>query len=126
MLITVKRDPIYELIPKEDHCEFLAVKVSCKRNSLIVASLYRPTNNDSDYAIRLASAMENLATKHPKDVVWIRGDVLTYLTLNDQRTSVGTVTGKILMKHCCRPLKTAVWTKWWISPQEKIISWMSS
>ncbi|MEW8547322.1 MAG: reverse transcriptase domain-containing protein, partial [Candidatus Thiodiazotropha sp.] len=74
VLVAVKRDLIYELVIKDDTCEFLAVKVSCKHNSVIVAALYRPTNNDSEYAIRLASAIESLVRKHPKDVIWIGGD----------------------------------------------------
>ena len=49
-MIAVKRTLIYELITVGKECEFLAVKITCKFNSLIVASLYRPTDNDSNYA----------------------------------------------------------------------------
>ena len=50
-MIAVKRTLIYELTTFGKECEFIAVKITCKYNSLIVASLYRPTDNDSAYAI---------------------------------------------------------------------------
>ena len=40
-----------------------------------MVSLYRPTDNDSDYAIKLASAIESLVKDDPNDVVWIGGDI---------------------------------------------------
>ena len=51
------------------------MKITCKYNSLIVASLYRPTANDSDYAMKLANAIESIVKDHPKGVVWIGGDI---------------------------------------------------
>ena len=44
------------------------MKITCKYNSL-------PTDNDNDYAIKLASAIESIVKYHPKDVVWIGGDI---------------------------------------------------
>lgn len=38
-LIAIKRNLIYELVTRESNCEFIAVKVSCAHNSLIVAAL---------------------------------------------------------------------------------------
>ena len=75
VMIAVKRTLIYELITVGKECEFLAVKITCKFNSKIVASLYRPTDNDSNYALKLANAIESLVKDHPKDVVWIGGDI---------------------------------------------------
>ena len=74
-MIAVKRTLIYELITIDKECELLAVKTTCKFNSLIVASLYRPTDNDSDYALKLVNAIESLVKEHPKDVIWIGGDI---------------------------------------------------
>ena len=51
VLIDVTRTLIYELTNVGKECEFIAEKITCKYNSPIVASLYRPTANDSDYAI---------------------------------------------------------------------------
>ena len=51
VMIAVKCTLIYELTTFGKECEFIAVKITCKYNSLIVASLNRPTDNDSDYAI---------------------------------------------------------------------------
>ena len=74
VLIAVRRNLIYELVPTDDTCELIAVKITCQHNSVIAASIYRPTNNDTEYAAHLATAMENLAKKHTKDVIWIGGD----------------------------------------------------
>ena len=65
---------MYEHVPTTDSCELVAVKVTCKHNSVIVASLYRPTNNDSDYTFQLINAKESLVKRHPNDVIWIGGD----------------------------------------------------
>ena len=65
-LIAVKRTLIYEQTTVGKECEFIAVKITCKYNSLIVASLYRPTDNDSDYAMKLANAIESIAKIIPK------------------------------------------------------------
>ena len=71
VLIAVRRNLIYELVPTDGTCELIAVKITCQHNSVVAASIYRPTNNDTEYAAHLATAMENLAKKHSKDVIWI-------------------------------------------------------
>ena len=71
----MKRSLIYELTTDGKECEFIAVKIKCKCNSLIVASLYRPTDKASDYAIKLANAIESIVKDGPKDVVWIGGAI---------------------------------------------------
>ena len=73
-MIAVKRHLVFEQVLTSNSCEFVAVKITCKNNSVMVTSLYRPTNNDCGYSVHLASAVENLAKDHPKDVIWIRGD----------------------------------------------------
>ena len=73
-MIAVRRNLIYKLVPTYDTCELIAVKITSQHNSVIAASIYRPTNNDTEYAAHLATAMENLAKKHTKDVIWIGGD----------------------------------------------------
>ena len=56
---------------------------------VIVASMYRPTNNDTEYAAHLTSAIENLVKNHPKDVIWIGGDI----NLPDIDWSSNTISG---------------------------------
>ena len=73
VMIGVKRQLVYEHVPTSDSCEPVAVKVSCKHNSVIIASLYRPTNNDSDYAVQLINALESLVKCHPNEIIWIGG-----------------------------------------------------
>ena len=73
-MIGVKRQLVYEHVPTSNSCELVAVKVTCKHNSVIVASLYRPTNNDSDYTVQLIDAIESLVKRHPNEVIWIGGD----------------------------------------------------
>lgn len=51
--------------------------------------MYRPTNNDTEYAAHLALALENLVKKYPKDVVWIGGDT----NLPDIDWSTDTISG---------------------------------
>ena len=69
ILIAIKRNLVYEVIPTDKTCELVAVKITCKHNSVIVASMCRPTNNDTEYAAHLTSAIENLVKNHPKDVI---------------------------------------------------------
>ena len=71
----------------------MAVKITCKNNSVIVSSLYRPTNNDCDYSVHLASAVENLVKNHPKGVIWIIGDA----NLPDIDLSSNTICGSNYM-----------------------------
>ena len=84
---------MFEQVPTNDNCEFVAVKITCKNNSVIFASLYRPTKNDCEYSVHLASAVENLAKGHPKDVIWIGGDA----NLPDIDWSTNTICGSNYM-----------------------------
>ena len=89
VLIAVGRNLIYELVPTDDTCQLIAVKITCQHNSVIAAPIYRPTNNDTEYAAHLATAKENLEKKHTKDVIWIGGDS----NLPDIDWSTNSITG---------------------------------
>ena len=67
----------------------MAVKVTCKHTSVIVASLYRTTNNDLDHTVNLTTAIESLVKRYPKEVIWIGGDA----NLPDINWSLNTVSG---------------------------------
>ena len=67
----------------------MAVKVTCKHNSVIVASLYRHTDNDLDYTINLINAIESLVKCHPNKVIWNGWDA----NLPDTNWSLNTVSG---------------------------------
>ena len=94
VLIAVKRTLIYELTTIGKECEFIAMKTTCKYNSLIVASLNRPTDDDSDYAIKLATDIERIVKCHPKDVVWIGGNI----NLPDINWSFNSISGNSYRK----------------------------
>ena len=89
VLIAIKRNIIYELVPTYDTCELIAVKDTCKHNSVSAVSMYRPTNNDIEYATQLATAMEKLLKKHTKDVIWIGGNS----NVPDMDWSTNTISG---------------------------------
>ena len=104
VLIAVKRFLIYELTTIGKECEFIAVKITCKYNSLIMASHYRPTDTDSDYAIKLATAIESIVKYHPKDVVWIGGDI----NLPDINWSSNSISGNSYRKDINKTILEAL------------------
>ena len=73
----------------------MAVKVTCKHTSVIVASLYRTTNNDLDHTVNLTTAIESLVKRYPKEVIWIGGDA----SLPDINWSLNTVSGNNYKKE---------------------------
>ena len=83
-------------------------KITCQHNSVIAASIYRPTNNDTEYAAHLATAMENLAKKDTKDVIWISGD-----------SNLPVITSEKSTRLYSKQQTIVVLTKWWTSQQEK-------
>ena len=73
----------------------MVVKVTCKHTSVIVASLYRTTNNDLDHTVNLTTAIETLVKSYPKEVIWIGGDA----NLPDINWSLNTVSGNNYKKE---------------------------
>ena len=62
-------------IPIHSDCEILATKIeTVKGNPLIIVSVYRPTNNDLQYAERICKALYDIATKYPSATLWVCGD----------------------------------------------------
>ena len=59
--------------------EIVAAKIINDKQSIVLASLYRPTNNDLEYMESLNSAIGQLCKNNPGAVVWIAGDI----NLND-------------------------------------------
>ena len=89
VMIGVKRQLLYEHVPTSDSCELVAVKVTCKHNLVIVASLYRPKHNYADYTVQLINAIDSLVKRHPTEVIWIGGDA----NLSDINWSSNAVSG---------------------------------
>lgn len=56
--------------------EFVAAAFSCKnlKKTLIIGSLYRPTNNNSEYTDDLCKAISNLYSSFKDHIIWIGGD----------------------------------------------------
>ena len=109
-MIAVRRNLIYELVPTDDTCELIAVTITCQHKSVIAASIYRPTNNDTEYAAHLATAMENLAKKHTKDVIGIGGDN----NLPDIDWSTNSITGCNYKREIKQTIVALI--KWWTFP----------
>ena len=92
VMIGVKRQLLYEHVPTSDSCELVAVKVTCKHNSVIVASLYRPTNNDSDYTAQLINAIECLVKRHPNEASGLEVTRIFLTSIGPQMQSQETTT----------------------------------
>ena len=95
VMIGVKRQLVYEHVPTSENSELVAVKVTCKHTSVIVASLYRTTNNDLNHTVNLTNAIESLVKRYPKEVIWIGGDA----NLPDINWSLNTVSGNNYKKE---------------------------
>ena len=125
VLIGVKRQLVYEHVPISDSCELVAMKVNCKHNAFIVASLYRPTNNDSDYTVQLINAIESLVRRHPNEVIWIGVDV----NLPDINWSSNAVSGSNFKKEINESFLQAV-ENWGLDQivdfQQETTYWISS
>ena len=67
VLIGVKRQLVYEHVPTSENSELVAVEVTCKHNSVIVASFYRTTNYDFDHTVNLTTTIENLVKRYPNE-----------------------------------------------------------
>ena len=89
VLIAIKRNLVYEVVPTDNTCELVAVKIACQHYSVIVATMYRPTYNDTEYAAHLTSTIKKLVKNHPNDVIWIGGDT----NLPDIDWSSNTISG---------------------------------
>ena len=55
--------------------DLVAAKIVNGNQDIIVASLYRPTNNDTTYMEDLCSSLLNLSLKHPNAAFWFSGDI---------------------------------------------------
>ena len=62
---------MYEHVPTSENSEIVAVKVTWKHNSVIVASFYRTTNDDLDHTVNLTTPIESLVKHYPNEVIWI-------------------------------------------------------
>ena len=94
-MVGVKRQLVYEHVPTSENSELVAVKVTCKHNSVIVASFYRTTNNDLDHNVNLTTAMESLVKRYPNEVIWTGGDA----NLLDINWPLNTVSGNNYKKE---------------------------
>ena len=81
--------------------EFVAASFPCTslKKTLIVGSLYRPTNNKTDYTEEMCQAITDLSTGHSQSTLWIGGDA----SLPDIDWSNSSITGN----NYCIPINTA-------------------
>ena len=55
--------------------DFVAAKIINGKQTIIVASFYRPTNNDQAYMDELCHVITNLCQRNPGAAIWIAGDI---------------------------------------------------
>ena len=55
--------------------ELVAAKIINNKQTIVVASFYRPTNNNVDYIVDLSSSTRHLCQDNPGAAVWFAGDI---------------------------------------------------
>ena len=74
-MLAIKAEIVSEPVDIDTPCEFIARKINRNtHDSLIVATIYRPTNNDVDYAKALYNTIKSLYLNYPKSTIWVAGD----------------------------------------------------
>ncbi|XP_072024987.1 uncharacterized protein [Amphiura filiformis] len=68
-------DSLNYQIDIESEVDFVAAKIVNGNHSIVVASLYRPTNNDLQYMEELTSIISHLCISNPGCPIWISGDI---------------------------------------------------
>ena len=72
---TRARDFAWQELPLQTSCEAVACKtVLNNHQSLIIISIYRPPNSDSQYFESICSLVHDIMLENPKSIVWISGD----------------------------------------------------
>lgn len=75
MDMVIKSNRVCHPVDIDTDCEIIARKIVCSDNkSLIVASTYRPPNNNSDYASELCRCISDICRDHPNSTIWVGGD----------------------------------------------------
>jgi exonuclease III len=75
VMLAIKAEIVSEPVDSDIPCEFIARKINRNtHDSLIVATIYRPRNNDVDYAKALYNTIKSLCLRYLKSTIWIAGD----------------------------------------------------
>jgi hypothetical protein len=83
-MLAIKAEIVSEPVDIDTPCWFIARTINRNtRDSLIVATIYRPTNNDVDYAKALYNTIKSLCLKYPKSTMQM---ILIYQTLIGSQT----------------------------------------
>ena len=75
VLTAVRKTLISQHVSTDSETELIAVQILCKHNTLTILNAYRPTDNNKDYAKSLSSLVSNSVNSHPKDCIWLVGDL---------------------------------------------------
>jgi len=74
-LILVRNNIQCEKIEIDTPCDILFIKVECmNKETLIIGSAYRPTNNNEEYATQLYNTISSICSQFNKATIWITGD----------------------------------------------------
>ncbi|XP_060567389.1 uncharacterized protein LOC132726133 [Ruditapes philippinarum] len=74
-LILIKDNIVSEPVEVNTPCDILFQKIKCiNKETLIIGSAYRPTNNDEEYSRHLFKAISHICNKFKNATIWIAGD----------------------------------------------------
>lgn len=73
-IIICKSSLITDIVFKSKETECIAIKVETYQRPVIICSVYRPTNNDTNYLNLLANDLNTLRQKYKTNPIWIGGD----------------------------------------------------
>ena len=75
VLTAVKKTLICDRLDTNSSTELVNVQISGKQSNLIIMNAYRPPNNNVEPVNELCSEIESVVDSHPKDCVWVVGDL---------------------------------------------------
>ena len=75
VFLACTRDFAWQDLALQTSCEAVACKTALiNHQSLIIISIYRPPNSDSQYFESICSLIHDIMLENPKSIVWIGGD----------------------------------------------------
>ena len=100
VFLACSRDFAWQEFPLQTGCEAVACKtVLNNHQSLIIISIYRPPNSDSQYFESICSLIHDIMLENPKSIVWIGSDFnLPNINWIDNFISMVLVNQKALQK----------------------------
>ena len=74
VVIVIKSTLQSSKIRTGSNTELVAASIETRTKPVIVCSLYRPPDNNTEYSDRMCAALTDIHSKHKRKVIWIGGD----------------------------------------------------